>query len=306
MIWSYAPFGDDNKNYIYGGILMKKTLAILFILVITLSACISVNAAVSAFSGEIPTNANTEFHDVGGKKAGGWVSDEFGIGNTEPGDYVVFRKIDFGAKGASKAIIRFSFLITEYSPLPCTMEMYIDSIKGTPVASFNIENCYHWIADASMNFSSDCSIKSGVHDVYVKWKDNTGSLFAISFKEKTGTASSSSSSTVKPTAPAATSKPASTQSSAAGNVTTSATSSTIVSGSVSSTISSEAATSSEISSKDESVAESAVESVSESTPNDDKDADPKGSSPWGFVIAGAAVVAVAAAVVVFVMKKKKA
>ena len=108
--------------------MMKKWLTMLIAGALAALLCLPAGAAVGAFSGEIKTNANTEFHDAGGEKQGGWVED-FGIGNTEAGDYVVFRSVDFGSKGASKAGIRFSFLITEYSPLPCTMELYVDSLS---------------------------------------------------------------------------------------------------------------------------------------------------------------------------------
>lgn len=174
---------------------MKKLFSIILatvtVMSIYISAGITASAATSAFAGEIKTSPSTECHDAGGEKTMGWAEDPvkgecYGIGNTEPGDYVVFRSIDFGTTGASEATIRFSFLITDYSPLPCTMEMYIDSLSGKPVATFNIENTGHWIEEASMNFSSKCNIPPGVHDVYVKWKDNTGSLFGISFKKASG------------------------------------------------------------------------------------------------------------------------
>ena len=197
---------------------MKKFLSILSAAVVTLSLCIcagiSVGAATSAFSGELKTGPQTECHDAGGEKQMGWAEDTakgecFGIGNTEPGDYVVFRAVDFGTTGASKATIRFSFLVTDYSPLPCTMELYIDSVTGTPAASFEIEDTGHWIEDASMNFSSDCKIAGGVHDVYVKWKNNTGSLFGVSFtKASGGNTTATSAQKTSSTTAATSSKPA--------------------------------------------------------------------------------------------------
>lgn len=196
---------------------MKKILSILSATIVTLSLCvcasISVSAATSAFAGEIKTSPTTECHDAGGEKQMGWAEDTakgecFGIGNTEPGDYVVFRSIDFGTTGASKATIRFAFLVTEYSPLPCTMELYIDSVTGTPAASFEIEDTGHWIEDAAMNFSSNCKIAGGVHDVYVKWKNNTGSLFGVSFTKASGSNTATTSSQKAPSSSAATSSQA--------------------------------------------------------------------------------------------------
>ena len=193
---------------------MKKILSILSATIVTLSLCvsasISVSAATSAFSGEIKAGPSTECHDAGGEKQIGWAEDTakgecYGIGNTEPGDYVVFRGIDFGTTGASKATIRYSFLVTDYSPLPCTMELYIDSVTGTPAATFEIEDTGHWIEDAAMNFSSNCKISAGVHEVYIKWKNNTGGLFGVSFTKASGSGNTTTSSQKAPAASTATS-----------------------------------------------------------------------------------------------------
>lgn len=196
---------------------MKKILSILSATIVTLSLCvcasISASAATSAFAGEIKASPKTECHDAGGEKQMGWAEDTakgecYGIGNTEPGDYVVFRSIDFGTTGASKATIRYSFLVTDYSPLPCTMELYIDSVTGTPAATFEIEDTGHWIEDAAMNFSSNCKISAGVHDVYIKWKNNTGSFFGVSFTKASGSGTTTTSSQKAPAASTTTSSKA--------------------------------------------------------------------------------------------------
>ena len=196
---------------------MKKVLSVLSAMIVAISLCASIglsaSAATNAFSGEIATSPSTEFKDAGGEKEGGWFVDDekgenFGIGNTEPGDYVVFRDVDFGTTGASKVTLRISFMVTDYSQVPATFGVYVDSIDSKPVATIAVnEDLGHWIEEASMNFTADCNIKAGKHDVFVKWEDNTGSLFGISFTKASAGGTTTPTTSSKPATPTTSSKP---------------------------------------------------------------------------------------------------
>ena len=284
--------------------MMKKWLTMLIAGALAALLCLPAGAAVGAFSGEIKTNANTEFHDAGGEKQGGWVED-FGIGNTEAGDYVVFRSVDFGSKGASKAGIRFSFLITEYSPLPCTMELYVDSLSGSPAAVFSIEDTGHWIEDASMWFDAACNIPSGTHDIYLKWKDNTGSLYGIRFTEAGGTVNT----TTRPKATTTTRKNATTTTAGRPNtnVTQTTVGSTTTIGSSVATVSPTTRENSEAPASGDTTLTVAVDGdVTMARPGVSTPEEIRDGAPWGLIIGiAAAVLAVVAAVVAIVLIKKK-
>ena len=163
---------------------MKKAIALVLTLTLLAIGCLSAGAATKSAFKQIDTYDGMPMQDNSPKNEKDiFYSDEFGIGNTGAGDWVMFSDVDFGTTGAKEVSLMFTFMVTDYSDFPCTLEIYLDDPdKGKPVGTVSIdEDCGHWMRDAAMWFKGKCDISGGVHDVYVKWKDNTGSLFAIKF-----------------------------------------------------------------------------------------------------------------------------
>lgn len=168
---------------------MKKAIAMVLTLTLLAIACLSAGAATQSAFKQIDTYDGMPMQDNSpNNEKDLYYSDEFGIGNTGIGDWVMFADVDFGTTGAKEVSLMYTFMVTDYSDFPCTLEIYLDDPdKGKPVGTVSIdEDCGHWMRDAAMWFKGKCDISAGVHDVYVKWKDNTGSLFAIKFTAKDG------------------------------------------------------------------------------------------------------------------------
>ena len=186
---------------------MKKMTAFLLAALLICMMASSVSAAVSAFeritvTADYPVVIDADNAEGrGGTTPASYVED-FGIGNTWIDDVAEFKDVDFGSKGASKATINMSFGLEDQST---TIEMYIDSLDSKPVATYECGYTGGWNTASGKDFTADVQIPSGTHTVYVKWVNETGSLFGIEFEES-ATAIGGTTDTNKPadtTAPAA-------------------------------------------------------------------------------------------------------
>ena len=149
---------------------MKKAIALVLTLTLLAIGCLSAGAASKSAFKQMDTYDGMPMQDNSPKNEKDiFYSDEFGIGNTGVGDWVMFSDVDFGTTGAKEVSLMYTFMVTDYSDFPCTLEIYLkDPDKGKPVGTVSIdEDCGHWMRDAAMWFKGTCNIPAGVHDVYV-------------------------------------------------------------------------------------------------------------------------------------------
>ena len=289
---------------------MKKAIALVLTLTLLAIGCLSAGAASKSAFKQMDTYDGMPMQDNSPKNEKDiFYSDEFGIGNTGVGDWVMFSDVDFGTTGAKEVSLMYTFMVTDYSDFPCTLEIYLkDPDKGKPVGTVSIdEDCGHWMRDAAMWFKGTCNIPAGVHDVYVKWKDNTGSLFAIKFTAKDGgnntpaTTKAPANTTTK--APANTTKaPAGTTATKAPDVTTAAPGTENTTAAVSADVTEVPDTTTTTTDKAQDVIAESKDSTESSTSGQ---TEKNGPSPLLIVGIIAAVVIVAGIVIFVVVSKKK-
>ena len=123
--------------------------------------------AVSAFS-KIEAESYAEQEGI---KAEDLESGGQNIGYIENGDWVMYKKINFGSGAKS-----FSGLL---SGNPCDIEIYIDSISGTPAATL------HYGGTGSFTdydtFEANISKISGTHNLYLKFTGGDGYLMNMDY-----------------------------------------------------------------------------------------------------------------------------
>ena len=288
---------------------MKKAIALVLTLTLLAIGCLSAGAATKSAFKQIDTYDGMPMQDNSPKNEKDiFYSDEFGIGNTGAGDWVMFSDVDFGTTGAKEVSLMFTFMVTDYSDFPCTLEIYLDDPdKGKPVGTVSIdEDCGHWMRDAAMWFKGKCDISGGVHDVYVKWKDNTGSLFAIKFTAKDGgktpaTTKAPANTTTKAPANNTTKAPAGTTATKAPDATTAAPDTENTTAAVSADVTEASDTTTTTDKAQDVIAESKDNTESSSSGQTGK------NGPSALLIVGiiAAVVIVAGIVVFVVVSQKK-
>lgn len=289
---------------------MKKAIALVLTLTLLAIGCLSAGAATKSAFKQIDTYDGMPMQDNSPKNEKDiFYSDEFGIGNTGAGDWVMFSDVDFGTTGAKEVSLMFTFMVTDYSDFPCTLEIYLDDPdKGKPVGTVSIdEDCGHWMRDAAMWFKGKCDISGGVHDVYVKWKDNTGSLFAIKFTAKDG--GNNTPATTKAPANTTTKAPANTTKAPAGTTATKAPDATTAAPDTENTTAAVSADVTEASDTTTTTTDKAQDVIAESKDNTESSTsgqtEKNGRSAWLIVGIIAAVVIVAGIVVFVVVSQKK-
>ncbi len=290
---------------------MKKAIALVLTLTLLAIGCLSAGAASKSAFKQMDTYDGMPMQDNSPKNEKDiFYSDEFGIGNTGAGDWVMFSDVDFGTTGAKEVSLMYTFMVTDYSDFPCTLEIYLkDPDKGKPVGTVSIdEDCGHWMRDAAMWFKGTCNIPAGVHDVYVKWKDNTGSLFAIKFTAKDG--SNNTPATTKAPANTTTKAPANNTTKApAGTTATKAPDATTAAPGTENTTAAVSADVTEVSDTTTTTTDKAQDVIAESKDNTESSTsgqtEKNGPSPLLIVGIIAAVVIVAGIVIFVVVSKKK-
>lgn len=286
---------------------MKKAIVLILTLAMLVVACLPASAAAQSAFKQIDTYDGMPMMDNSpSNEKALYYSDEFGIGNTGIGDWVMFADVDFGATGAKEVSLMYTFMVTDYSDFPCTLEIYLDDPdEGEPVGSVTVdEDCGHWMRDAAMWFKGACDVPAGVHDVYVKWKDNTGSLFAIKFVAKEGGAAPATTTTTTKATTAATTAATTKATTAATTAATTEATTEATDEVVTTTTEAENTTVAEESTEGTTVAEESTEEASETVTDPGEDDSKPSILP--IVLAVAAVVVVAIVVVVIVASKKKA
>lgn len=158
---------------------MKKVFMILIVLIL-LTVAIS---AANPFN-KIEVSPDTKLidytEDQGNNGQPIQYVEDYGIGYTWINDYAYFENLDFGANGADKATIGFTY--GNDTP-DCIIELYLDAPDGTLLGTYTIGNTGGFSSEFIKDFTIDVEIPSGVHTVYVKWTNDTGSLFYIQFNE---------------------------------------------------------------------------------------------------------------------------
>ena len=157
---------------------MKKILV--FMLASMYCACaFSFNAAAGCDAFE-QTWVTVDYPEVidnpSTQKAASYV-EGFGIGNTFEGDVVRFDDVDFSTEGANIAILGFACGKETQS----LIELYVDSVDTSPVATFTLEYTGGWDSQSVKPFEQPVNIAAGKHTVYIKWINDTGSLHYIKF-----------------------------------------------------------------------------------------------------------------------------
>ena len=289
---------------------MKKAIALVLTLTLLAIGCLSAGAASKSAFKQMDTYDGMPMQDNSPKNEKDiFYSDEFGIGNTGVGDWVMFSDVDFGTTGAKEVSLMYTFMVTDYSDFPCTLEIYLkDPDTGKPVGPVSIdEDCGHWMRDAAMWFKGTCNIPAGVHDVYVKWKDNTGSLFAIKFTAKDG--GNNTPATTKAPANTTTKAPANTTKAPAGTTATKAPDATTAAPDTENTTAAVSADVTEVSDTTTTTTDKAQDVIAESKDNTESSTsgqtEKNGPSPLLIVGIIAAVVIVAGIVIFVVVSQKK-
>lgn len=107
--------------------------------------------------------------------------ENYGIGYTWIGDIAYFENLDFGANGADKMTIGYTYGTDD--PKECILEVYLDSPTGTKIGTYYISNVGGYSEEFKQDFTIDVNIPGGIHTVYIKWTNTTGSLFHVQFNE---------------------------------------------------------------------------------------------------------------------------
>ena len=133
-------------------------------------------------------NPNVEIVDEGTKHLlndvyCSWTGDTFGVGNTTPGDYVLFKNVDFAEfapEGPVKAYIKASNYSGETTDK--TWSAYVDSISpDNKIASFTVRPFNGW--DYQQIITSELSKQlTGVHNIYLVCEVG-GSVWSLTFTD---------------------------------------------------------------------------------------------------------------------------
>ncbi|MCR5263438.1 MAG: carbohydrate-binding protein [Clostridiales bacterium] len=144
-------------------------------------------AGISAFSNidvteDVELWDDPETVDLGGSGQPIQYVGGYGVGYSSLNDQVIFRNVDFGANGADKMVINFSFGAEDRDP--ATLSVYVDQVGGDPVATFTCGFTGGWEETFGQEFESAASVAPGVHDVYVVFtNESSGSFTYIRFNE---------------------------------------------------------------------------------------------------------------------------
>ena len=146
---------------------------------------IGVFAAQSAFS-NVEITENTKLYDdpdtlnEGGNGNPIQYMEDYGVGYSSLNDQVIFEDLDFGANGANKMYISFSFGAED----PTTLAVYIDEKSDTPACTYEIGNTGGWEKTFAEEFAADISVHGGIHTIIVEFTNSmSGSFSYIRFDE---------------------------------------------------------------------------------------------------------------------------
>ena len=121
-------------------------------------------------------------NDVGGSGQPIQIMDAYGCGYSSKGDIVVFEDVDFGANGASTAIMRFGY--GNDNGTFSELEFYIDDPEGTPAVKQNVGFTGGWDIASSGYVPVELAVPAGIHSIYVKFVgDASGSISELHFVE---------------------------------------------------------------------------------------------------------------------------
>ncbi len=159
---------------------MKKSLFVIISLILVLACSMSVFAAGESAFGKVYVTADTKLHDEGGTNNPIAYMEAYGVGYSSKGDQVIFEDVDFGANGANKMYINFSYANKEVNT---NIAVYIDNKSDTPACTYNIGYTGGWESKFAKEFSTDIEVPAGKHDIIVEFTDETGSFTYIRFDE---------------------------------------------------------------------------------------------------------------------------
>ena len=159
---------------------MKKSLLVLMSLVLMLSLALSVSAKGENAFENVMITADTKIVDVPGTDNPIAYMEAYGVGYSAKGDQVWFEDLDFGANGADKITINFSFGANDKST---NIAFFVDSTDGEPAAKLNIGYTGGWESTYAKEFTTDIEVPAGKHTIIVEFLDETGSFNYIRCNE---------------------------------------------------------------------------------------------------------------------------
>lgn len=107
--------------------------------------------------------------------------DAYGCGYSTKGDLVIFSDVDFGDNGADFMTVRFGY--GNDNGTVTNVALMLDDPDSDPVATMSIGYTGGWEIEPSGYISVPVDIAGGVHDLYFKFLDETGSLSYVYFAE---------------------------------------------------------------------------------------------------------------------------
>ncbi|MBQ8642441.1 MAG: carbohydrate-binding protein [Clostridia bacterium] len=121
-------------------------------------------------------------NDVGGSGNPIQIMDAYGCGYSSKGDIVVFEDVDFGANGASTAVMRFGY--GNDNGTVSELEFYIDDPDGDAALKLDVGFTGGWDIATSGYVPVELAVPAGVHSIYVKFVgDASGSISELHFVE---------------------------------------------------------------------------------------------------------------------------
>lgn len=159
---------------------MKKSLLVLMSLVLMLSLALSVSAKGENAFENVMITADTKIYDAPGTDNPIAYMEAYGVGYSSKGDQVWFEDLDFGANGADKITINFSFGANDKST---NIAFFVDSTDGEPAAKLNIGYTGGWDSTYAKEFTTDIEVPAGKHTIIVEFLDETGSFNYIRCNE---------------------------------------------------------------------------------------------------------------------------
>lgn len=159
---------------------MKKSLLVLMSLVLMLSLALSVSAKGENAFENVMITADTKIYDAPGTDNPIAYMEAYGVGYSSKGDQVWFEDLDFGANGADKITINFSFGANDKST---NIAFFVDSTDGEPAAKLNIGYTGGWESTYAKEFTTDIEVPAGKHTIIVEFLDETGSFNYIRCNE---------------------------------------------------------------------------------------------------------------------------
>ncbi len=166
---------------------MKKTLVALLTLVLLCTLVVPAFAAdpKNAFENVVMNGNEDEFGYIANpdnQRNGKNISymEAYGCGNGAMGDMVQFKNLDFGKNGAKEMTIFFSY----GGEKETTVAVHLDSADAEPFAEFKIGNTGGWDKTKAKEFTTECKVPGGIHDVFVEFtNEESGSYSYIRFTE---------------------------------------------------------------------------------------------------------------------------